>query len=122
LRQQHRLAKLDKESVLRTFVIDRLREGWSPQQIDGRFRLSAKRCVISYETIYAYIYSPSGKAQKLYTSLQKRRRYRYPRIKRRRQKTAIEAEKIRIDQRTETINQRETFGHWEGDLVIFRIS
>lgn len=35
----------------------------------------------------------------------------YPRIKRRRRKTAIEEEKIRIDQRTETINQREIFGH-----------
>lgn len=120
LRQQHRLAKLDKEPALKAFVVDRLREGWSPQQIDGRLRLSAKRCVISYETIYAYIYSRSGKAQKLYTLLQKRRRYRYPRIKRRRRKTAVEEEKIRIDQRTETINQRETFGHWEGDLVIFR--
>lgn len=118
LRQQHRSAKLDKEPALKAFVIERLREGWSPQQIDGRLRLTSKRCVISYETIYAYIYSASGKAQRLYTLLQKKRRYRYPRIKRRRRKTAIEADKVRID-REEAINQRQTFGHWEGDLVIF---
>lgn len=114
-RQRHRLLpKLEKDPALKAVVIEHLKAGWSPQQIDGRLRLIAKRCVISYETIYAYIYSPAGKAQQLYKLLQKKRRYRYPRIKRRRLKPASEVEKKRIGQRDGKINQRKDFGHWEG--------
>lgn len=104
---------------MKTFIIDRLKEGWSPQQIAGRLKKSAGRCIVSHETIYSYIYSQSGKQEKLYQLLHKKRRFRYPRIRRKRQKSALETEKIRIDKRDETINQRQTFGHWEGDLLMF---
>lgn len=120
LRQQTKLSfKLDKNIALKTFVIAKLQAGWSPQQIDGRLRLQAGRCVVSHETIYAYIYSPGAKDDKLYKLLQKQRRYRYPRNKRRRHKPAKEADKIGIAARSEIINHRETYGHWEGDLMVF---
>ena len=51
--------------------------------------------------------------------LRRKRRFRYPRVQRKRQKTALEAEKMRIGQRTDEINQRQSFGHWEGDLLLF---
>jgi IS30 family transposase len=111
--------KLDKNLELREFVITRLKEGWSPQQIAGRLKRSAGKCVISHESIYSYIYSKSGKEQKLYKLLHKKRRFRYPRIQRKRQKSTLEAQKIGISERGETINQRQTFGHWEGDLLMF---
>jgi IS30 family transposase len=111
--------KLDKNPELKEFIIARLKERWSPQQISGRLKKSAGQCNISHETIYAYIYSESGKAQKLYQLLQKKRRFRYPRIRRKRQKPALEAEKIGIIQRGEEINHRKTFGHWEGGLLMF---
>jgi transposase, IS30 family len=92
-RKYHHGFKLDKNIELKEFIIARLQEGWSPQQIAGRLKRSAGRCIISHETIYAYIYSESGKAQKLYQFLHKKRRFRYPRIRRKRQKTVLEAEK-----------------------------
>ncbi|MGP3398447.1 IS30 family transposase [Coxiella burnetii] len=104
--------KLDKNPILKEFIISRLREGWSPQQIAGRLKRSAGRCIISHETIYAYIDSELGKTQKLYQLLHKKRRFRYPRIRRKRKKTTAESEKI-------SITQRKTFGHWEGDLLMF---
>lgn len=67
----------------------------------------------------AYIYSPSGKAQKLYKLLQRKRRYRYPRIKRRRRTSASEAAKyvwMRVIRPSISV---KTFGHWEGDLIVF---
>lgn len=118
-RKFHHGFKLDKNPALKELVIARLKEGWSPQQIAGRLSQSAGRCIISHETIYAYIYSEPGKAQKLYQLLHKRRRFRYPRIQRRRQKSTLEAEKISINQRSDEINKRHTFGHWEGDLLLF---
>lgn len=66
-----------------------------------------------------YIYSEAGKEQKLYQLLHKKRRFRYPRLKRRQRKTASETEKIRISERSREINQREIFGHWEGDILLF---
>jgi len=118
-RKFHHGFKLDKNPELKVVIIARLKEGWSPQQIAGRFKRSIGRCVISHETIYSYIYSESGKAQKLYQLLRKKRRFRYPRICRKRQKSALEAAKTGIAERSEEINQRQTFGHWEGDLLMF---
>ena len=118
-RKFHHGFKLDKNLALRELVVSRLKEGGSPQQIAGRLKKAAGRCIVCHETIYAYLYSQSGKAQKLYQLLHKKRRFRYPRIQRKRQKTALEAEKTRIDQRHNEINQRQSFGHWEGDLVLF---
>lgn len=119
IRKFHHGFKLDKNPALKELVINRLKEGWSPQQIAGRLKKSAGRCLICHETIYAYLYSPCGKAQNLHQLLHKKRRFRYPRIQRKRQKTALEAEKTRINQRNNEINQRQSFGHWEGDLLLF---
>lgn len=119
-RKFHHRYKLDKNPELKEVIIARLKEGWSPQQIAGRLKRSAGQCIISHESIYAYIYSEPGKAQKLYMLLHKKRRFRYPRVQRKRQKSTLEAEKTRITQRSEEINQRQTFGHWEGDLLMFR--
>src|ERR1700722_3185244 len=118
-RKFHHPFKLDKQPQLEEFIIARLEEGWSPQQIAGRLKKSAGKCVISHETIYAYIYSEPGKAKKLYQLLHKKRRFRYPRVQRKRQRSTMETEKISIIQRSEEVNQRRTFGHWEGDLLMF---
>jgi len=109
-RKFHHRFKLDKEPELKKFILARLKEGWSPQQIAGRLKRSAGRCVISHETIYSYIYSESGKAQKLYQLLHRKRRFRYLRIRRKRKKSALEAEKTGIAERSEEINQRQSFG------------
>ena len=68
--------------------------------------------------IYQYIYSPSGKTLKLYKHLRKKRSYRYPRIKRKRQKS--NPDKVSIHERDEQVNKRQLFGHWEGDLILFK--
>lgn len=52
-RKCHHPFKLEKHTELREFIIARLKEGWSPQQIAGRLKKSTGKCVISHETIYA---------------------------------------------------------------------
>jgi IS30 family transposase len=78
------------------------------------------RTMISHEAIYQYIYSPAGKEQKLTHYLRKKRQYRYPRARRKRQKEATG--KVPIAIRPPRMNDRSEFGHGEGDLVLFKKS
>jgi IS30 family transposase len=119
VRRQYKPNKLDKNPALKTFLIEKLKMGWSPELIAGRLKQQSGRCLISHETIYRYIYSPAGIKLKLHQSLQKKRKFRYPRIKRRRQ-TIAKARKRSIKERGAYVDERGTFGHWEGDLILFR--
>jgi IS30 family transposase len=60
------LGLFDKQKGLATCVITLLKEGWSPEQISGRLKLENNRLRVSHETIYKFIYSSHGQAQKLY--------------------------------------------------------
>jgi len=107
------------EPELKIYIIEKLKLGWSPELIAGRVRLVEDLQAICHETIYRYIYSPQGLCLKLYKYLRRKRRFRYPRIKRKRCLKA-ESKKNPIRDREATINSRETVGHWEGDLVHFQ--
>jgi len=45
------------------YVIEKLKVGWSPEQIDGRLKLEKGYRVISYECIYQYIYTNSNRVK-----------------------------------------------------------
>ena len=78
-----RISLLEKPSELKSFVIDKLRDHWSPELISGYLKRKAGRNIISHETIYRFIYSKAAKPLRLYQYLYKKRRFRYPRVKRR---------------------------------------
>ena len=118
-RKQHRPTKFDRNPELKYFVIEKLESSWSPELIDGYLRRQVGHCVISYETIYRFIYSSEGLKLKLYKHLIQKRCFRYPRIKRRR-KTLFKDRKKSIHTRPLSINARTRYGHWEGDLILFR--
>jgi IS30 family transposase len=119
LARRQRPGKLDSNLELRDFIISKLKEGWTPGSIAGRLKVNSNQCIISPETIYRYIYSPAGFKLKLYRYLMKQRRFCYPKIKRRRT-TIANALKKPLKEREEEINKRESFGHWEGDLLLFK--
>ena len=45
-----------KDTMIRKYVIAKLKLGWSPEQISGRLRKSYNGLSISHEAIYQYIY------------------------------------------------------------------
>lgn len=49
-----KLRKLVRFSRVRHSVIDRIKHGWSPQQIAGRMRLERHPISVSHETIYKF--------------------------------------------------------------------
>ena len=62
--RRRREARIERDRALRTFVVDRLAEGWTPEQISGWLkggnepRLRAVGC----ETIYGFIYRAAQQA------------------------------------------------------------
>lgn len=118
MRRRNKISIVERNSEIYNYVICKLQEGWSPEQIAGRMKQENKSYKISHETIYQYIYSSSGKKLKLHLYLRKKRGYRYPRVRRRRKKSY--SDKLSIHSRADSVNKRIDFGHWEGDLILFR--
>ena len=117
-RRQYR--KLLRDPLLCAAVIERLQDGWSPEQISGRIRLwSGAQTKLSHETIYQYVYSKEGQEKQLARYLPERRRKRRPRYARKPRSLVFPME-CAIRNRPECINSRQEFGHWEADLMIFR--
>ena len=110
--------KIDKNPELKNDIVAKLQAGWSPEIISGYLKKEKGISVISHETIYAYIYSKAGQAKELYLELRKRRKKRQARLARKAKKTCI-PNRVSIHERPIEIEQRASYGHWEGDLVLF---
>src|SRR5215469_2283309 len=50
-------SRLDRDEGLRCLVLDRLKRGWSPEQIAGRLERDKAATSISHESIYRFIYA-----------------------------------------------------------------
>jgi transposase, IS30 family len=117
-KRRHRHRKLERDRTLRCHVISKLEQHWSPEQIAGRLRFEGAGSVCS-ETIYRFVYDRANRNMELYTLLAKARHKRRRRGGRRPRGSHIPLY-CNIKQRPPEIGGRETFGHWEADLVIFR--
>lgn len=117
LDRRKRKTKLEKDKKLKDYVHSKLKLGWSPWQIEGRLKSENEgNGIISHETIYRYIYSDYGIRNIFY---QKLRRKHFWRIKRNSRTPRVPKEML-INNRPDAINKREEFGHWEGDLMMFK--
>ena len=65
--------KLVRMPNLLAAVLERLKTGWTPEQIAGRLIQIKSAVRVCHETIYAYIYSKEGLASKLWRYLHKHR-------------------------------------------------
>ncbi|WKL56629.1 IS30 family transposase [Asticcacaulis sp. ZE23SCel15] len=114
---------LERDRELRLHVIEKLEQHWSPEQIAGRLKLhpmgNSKFGRICSETIYRFVYERSNREMALYTLLAKRRRTRRG-LRGRKPRGSHIPLYCNIKHRPEDIANRETFGHWEADLIIFR--
>ena len=104
---------------MKATVEDALKAGWSPEQIAGRMRLEQHRICVSHETIYRFAYSKLGLAEAFYRHLPEHRRRRRPRNHRRHQRSHIQDSQS-LCHRPSAVAERQEFGHWECDLMMFR--
>src|SRR4051794_1716773 len=119
-RRRRRRRKLAADDALREHGVGRLKDGWSPQQIAGRLKQEADGgASVCHETVYRHVYGPEGQRDGLYRHLPKARRRRGSRYGRRPRSTSIPRERW-IESRPAEVDDRDSFGHWEADLLIFR--
>ena len=79
--RRRREALIERDRALRTFVVDRHAEGWTPEQISGWLKGGNERRLraVSCETIYAFIYRAAQRAEQLWRYLTRRHKRRRPR-------------------------------------------
>ena len=110
-----------KNAKVYRYVIKRLLRGWSPEQIAGRLKeikhSGDPSWHICHETIYRFIYQQSQKHRKWWQYLRRGRVRRRIRGGRRVHRCRI-PERVSIHKRPQAVNDREEFGHWEGDSVV----
>jgi len=98
------------------YVLEKLEDGWSPEEIAGRLKRKTGETVICHETIYAFIYAEENREKKLFEYLPRKQKKRKKQSGRKVHRSHI-PERVSIHQRPEEVNQRTVFGHWEGDTV-----
>lgn len=108
-----------KSPWIYSYVLEKLREGWSPEQIDGRLKKENGERIISYETIYRFIFNPKNRHLKLWEYLPLKRVKRYKKYGRKVHREQIPNRvSIHVREAFSEIENRTEFGHWEGDTVI----
>ena len=120
-RRRSKLRKLIRYPALTEYVISKLKDFWSPDQISGYLRrLDIDGFYVSHETIYEFIYSTEGRALRLYRYLCRSFKNRRKRFRRKPRHLRGIPEYLGIRHRPAEIATRSNIGHWEGDLIIFR--
>ena len=102
-------------------VIERIKDGWTPEQIGNRMIQERAKPRVCQETIYRYIYSKDGIRDDLWWYLPTHRVARRPRRTRRRREPKFHRD-VSILFRPDDVAHRRQFGHWEGDLMLFKVS
>ncbi|WP_133140819.1 IS30 family transposase [Legionella genomosp. 1] len=113
--------KLERRPELRKAVLDRLAMGWSPQQVAKRLAREQGCNVISYESIYRFIYQQI-KRTKDYSwrhYLPSERYRRRSKLKRKHSSTSFIKDRVSIHERPRHVANRKQIGHWEVDLMQF---
>lgn len=117
-----RKKKLDNNEALQSYVYEKLKLEWSPEEIANRLKLDypkSNSMRISHESIYQYLYClPKGELKKeLIKGLRQERKRRLSRKNAHYRKQRIQ-DLISISERPKEAEGRRIPGHWEGDLLM----
>ena len=128
------ISNIDKNEWLGKYVVEKLKLGWSPEQISIRLPIdypNDKNMRISYEAVYQYVYRQihrggNGYVKKgcedLRSYLSRRHKRRAKKGFRKAQRAERQASLPSIEDRPEVVNKRSRVGDWEDDLVVSRAS
>jgi transposase, IS30 family len=113
--------KLVRQPDLQAFVKQRLAMEQSPEQIAGRLALKGGSMRISHESIYRFIeHRIRSEDYSWHKLLPRAKFYRGRRPKKGGPPSRTFTDYVSIDHRPADVASRETYGHWEADLMAFR--
>jgi len=108
--------KMDDPSFRRRVVV-LLTRGWSPERIAGYLARTEGQKVVSYETLYQFVYGEIGKRDRMYEYLPRGKKRRTKRRGRKSQCSRLEG-RVFIESRPREANERTGIGHWETDTML----
>lgn len=107
--------------VVKTYVIQKLKQKWSPELIAGRLPIERPGHFISHEAIYQFVYDlRTRKKLNLVPYLTRSHKRRFPRTHSHRHKELHIPYRVSIKERPQEANNRKVFGHWEADTIVSR--
>lgn len=116
-----------KSDSIRTYVVEQLKAGYSPEQISGRMKRE-KKGTISHEAIYQYIYAQFKRSgygrcvgEDLRSYLKRRHNQRHTHGARKYQRV-LRPHFTSIEERPKVVEKRRRIGDWEGDSMISKKS
>ena len=122
-RERPKSRKLDTSPRLRTYVIDKLKLRWSPEQIchamEQEFPGDAEMRV-THETIYQalYVQARGSLRKEIAAAVRTGRTRRKPRRTPGERTPRFSDGMVMISERPAEIEDRAVPGHWEGDLIV----
>jgi IS30 family transposase len=108
-----------KKPEIRRYVLSKLQQGLSPEQIAGQLRQVKSKLSISHEAVYQFIYSEARNLIPLLARSHRKRLRRWHSHKHRKNHIP---QRTPITQRPGIVQARRQFGHWEADTIISRKS
>jgi IS30 family transposase len=112
-----------KDQRIKRYVIRKLKQGWSPEQISGDLKENSPKLRASHEAIYQFVYAKETlKTMNLKEYLPRANRIRRPRGHSRKHTKSRIPRRVSIEARPKYIDKRKQIGHWESDSMISRAS
>lgn len=112
-----------KDKRTAAYVLEKLETGWSPEQIAGRIGMDCPGLSISHEAIYQHIYHPKTEGREdLIRCLRRGHRKRKQKVAGRKERKTKIPNRIPIEERPVSADNRSRYGHWEGDSLVSRKS
>ncbi len=107
--------KIEHNSTLKTFIIEKLKLHWNSDEIAGYMRRKKLKFYASKTAIYEWLRSEYGQqyCKHLYSG-----RYRVKRHKTSKKKREMIPNRVSIEKRPKAILKRGRFGHCEADTVV----
>lgn len=107
--------KINENKELREYIIEKLRAGWSPDDISGRLREERKPFYASKNLIYEWLYSIWGQR---HCPLLYSRQYRPRKRKKKKTKKVLIPNRIGIEMRPLGATNTTRYGHYESDSIV----
>lgn len=109
-------SKVEKNDDLRLYILEGLKQHWSPDEISGRMKEENTSFYASKTTIYEWLRGIHGLRH--CTFLYSKRYYKQKRKKK--VKRVMIAGRVDIQERPLNISNRSIPGHWERDTIVSR--
>jgi IS30 family transposase len=119
-----------KNDLIRAYTVEKMKLGWSPEQISLRLPIDYEGQKISHEAIYQFVYAQihRGGNGKIVEGCEDLRPFLPRRQKRRATKGFRKGQKTErpilpsIEDRPQEADKRKEIGHWEDDTIVSRKS